>query len=74
MRTEFRGTTDTLLLHRIGAEFSGGLVSEIQIPQTGTFSPSFESQEQAKSISIPSLSNLTLTNGTRKVPFSMIWI
>ena len=72
MRTEFRGTTDTLLLHRIGAEFSGGLVSEIEIPQTGTFFPSFESQEQAKSISIPSLSNLTLTNGTRKVPFSMI--
>ena len=71
MRTEFRGTTDTLLLHRIGAEFSGGLVSEIEIPQTGTFSLSFESQEQAKSISIPSLSNLTLTNGTRKVPFSM---
>ena len=74
MRTEFRGTTDTLLLHRIGAEFSGGLVSEIQIAQTGTFSLSFEGQEQEKSISIPSLSNLTLTNGTRKLPFSTIWI
>ena len=52
MRTNFRETTDTLVWHRFVAEFSGERVSEIQIAQTGTFSLSFESQGQEKSISI----------------------
>ena len=33
--------TDTLLWHRFGAEFSGGLVSEIRKAQTGNFFSQF---------------------------------